>query len=286
MTTSSCQAPGTHILAETTRDRGLALYAMMLRLRRFEEKAGMLYAMGTLATPCPLGIGQEGAVAALVEGLSSNDIVLVLEARPAVELALGAPAKTVFQRLASSQPANDQGPLALLREPCSSPRLLPREDALNTASAVQGEPLIVVAPDPTASTAIDRLANGALTVFIVPSDSKPEVWPRSLSSRVRECDGADVEAVAAAIAAARGDHSAGHRPLAVAILTPPYIGHSRDPGHRQPTRRNLPPDPLALHRRRLVGSGRLTEADAVAVETAVRDEIAAAARSMFMACAP
>jgi len=43
----------------------LALYRTMLRLRRFEEKAGQLYGMGLIAGFCHLYIGQEAVVAGI-----------------------------------------------------------------------------------------------------------------------------------------------------------------------------------------------------------------------------
>jgi len=282
VTPALCQATGSTAPA----DRDRALYATMLRLRRFEEKAGMLYALGTLATPCALGIGQEAAVAAVVDGLSPSDILIALSAPPGLELALGAAPAAVFQRLHA--PSDGESPLVLLREPCTPPRLVPREEAFAAAVVRQSGCTTVLVSDLGARLPWQELpANNVLPVIMVPSDRKPEEWPLPAHVQARECEGADVDGIAAAIAAVREDYASHQSPLALVILTPPYAGHARDPARRvQAARRDAPSDPLDIYRKRLVASGRLTEAEAMAIESTVRDEIATAARAISLSCAP
>jgi pyruvate dehydrogenase E1 component alpha subunit len=51
-------------------DRYLALYRMMLLIRRFEEKAGQLYGMGLIGGFCHLYIGQEAVVTGLQSAIT------------------------------------------------------------------------------------------------------------------------------------------------------------------------------------------------------------------------
>jgi len=54
----------------------LALYQKMLRIRRFEEKAGQLYGMGVIGGFCHLYIGQEAVVVGLQAAIESGDAVI------------------------------------------------------------------------------------------------------------------------------------------------------------------------------------------------------------------
>lgn len=281
MTTAVCQSAGLSIPA----DRERARFTAMLRLRRFEEKAGMLYALGTLASPCPLGIGQEAALAALATSLEPSDAVLALDLNPALDLALGAAPAALFERFLPPAGSAQNGGV-LLREPGGEPRRLPYDDAITALSACHTDHLVVLSSDPMALTsALPQGGRSVSAVLVIPSDRKPDTWPPAWNGAVRECDGADVEAIAAALAAVREECAVGHGTKILAILTPPYAGHARD-GNRRPAARRDTPDPLALYRYRLVTTGRLTDAEAIAMEATARDEIAAAGRAISLSCAP
>lgn len=264
--------------------RGIALYATMLRLRRFEEKAGMLYALGTLATPCPLGIGQEAAIAGVVAALAPDDGLLALEERPALALALGRAPVAAFRSLAPA------------RHEESNPVLLVHTHAAplgHASSLAQARPVlasigglaVVIGRDGAAATA----AAGALEdhptlpIVISPRDvaDPPDPWPAAWN--VREIDGTDPSGVAEAVTAARADTRSGRSRPAVLIRTPPYVGHARAAGARAPSRRDVP-DPLVMWRRALLASGRASEAELLSVEASVRDEIAAAGRALALGC--
>ncbi|OYW54165.1 MAG: hypothetical protein B7Y80_13365 [Hyphomicrobium sp. 32-62-53] len=281
MTTATCPAS----VATATADRERALYATMLRLRRFEEKAGMLYALGNIAVPCPLGYGQEGAIAALADALQPHDVLVSLAALPGLELALGASPLTVFQRLAGSNVAAG-APHALLRRPGQDVSVLNRADPAHIPAPGRAGASIVLA------TGADELApfvgptrDKILAILMVPSDRRPDTSTLPAAVIFRECDGAYLDAISAALEAARETLAAGETHVGLMLLTPPYAGHARDRGRRPPARRDSP-DPIALYRHQVVSSGRLTDADACAIENAVRDEIAACGRAITLACAP
>ncbi len=172
-----------------------------------------------------------------------------------------------------------------MRFPGEAPHVRPAEEAVALATP-RLEPLVVLA------TAVEQLFpvlerrhDRILPVLIVPADQKPPVWPLPSHIEVRDCDAADAQGLEAAFDAALADPKAVDGRLALALLTPPYIGHSREAGRRAPSRRETR-DPVALLRQSLISSGHLQEAAVAAIEATVRDEIAAAGRAVSLTCAP
>ena len=260
-------------------DSDLALFQAMLRLRRFEEKAGMLYALGTLAAPCPLGIGQEGALAGLAAALDPGDALVALGDRPTTELALGEAVAGAFQRLHHSAPQSDAEPLCLLKVPGEQiRRLLPKEAF---AAADRFGHIVMLLNEPSYLSAyLAEVTTRVLPVLVIPKDRRPPDYPVPPGWAVRECDGSDAVGVRDALIAARKD-----RFVALSVLTPPYQGHARD-GRRQTPERREAEDPIARLRLRLVAERRIPEADIAALESRIRDEIAAGARAISLSCAP
>ena len=62
--------------ADFSGDQLLELYKEMLRIRRFEEKAGQMYGMGLIGGFCHLYIGQEAVVVGLQSDLNDTDTVI------------------------------------------------------------------------------------------------------------------------------------------------------------------------------------------------------------------
>ncbi len=62
--------------AAWTRDNELHAYQEMLRIRRFEEKAGQLYGMGLIGGFCHLYIGQEAVVIGMQMAIEQGDQVI------------------------------------------------------------------------------------------------------------------------------------------------------------------------------------------------------------------
>jgi TPP-dependent pyruvate/acetoin dehydrogenase alpha subunit len=252
-------------------------------MRRLEEKAGMMYALGTLGTPLPVGIGQEGAIAALAAATTPDDCVVGLDAGAGFALALGETPEEIFQRLRFRENDQTDRP-AVLRLPGERPRLLDAAAAVTTAAASGAAVILAGQHAAPVIAAATELANIVLAVVITPVDRRPPVWPQSADFSLRECDGADVVGVNAALVAAREKHGRGAHRVGLAVLTPPYAGHARTPGQRTSVRQERP-DPLAQCRRELIGAG-VPEAEIVAIEAAARDEMAVAARAVALACAP
>jgi hypothetical protein len=259
-------------------DSDVALFEAMLRLRRFEEKAGMLYALGTLAAPCPLGVGQEGALAGLAAALDSSDALVALSDRPTTELALGGSVPGAFQRLLS-EPPSDAEPFALLKVPGEEIRRLPPKEAF--AAADRFGQIVLLLDEPAGlSASLAEVTARVFPVLLTRKDRRPPGYSVPPDWAVRECDGSDAVGVRDAMMAARKD-----RFVALSILTPPFLGHARD-GRRQAPERREAEDPIARLRLRLVTERRIPEADIAALEARIRDDIAAGARAISLSCTP
>lgn len=279
-----------------------AAYAVMLRLRRFEEKAGLLYALGKLGRPCPLGVGQEAALAALVSVLRPSDVCIALRATPGLRLALGETCLTAFRDLVDERGASDARE-ALLRRPLQPLLTNASIDDVRTGLAEtargEGPSMTAVVLDPAGDAARDIAALNAslaaavrpvLALLIVPRDARPPAPDLSPDWSLRAIDGADFAAVRAALTAAREDLLAGPDAAAtgrllMTILTPPYAGHARSAepraaGSRPPATAQEVTDPLKLLRAWLRAAGGRSEAACTALETRIRDEVAAAARAL------
>ena len=77
----------------------LTWYELMLRMRRFEEKAAQLYGQQKIRGFCHLYIGQEACAAGAVTALKKDDKYITAYRDHALPLALGTPASSVMAEL-------------------------------------------------------------------------------------------------------------------------------------------------------------------------------------------
>jgi pyruvate dehydrogenase E1 component alpha subunit len=63
-------------VAEFSREQELSAYEQMLKIRRFEEKAGQMYGMGLIGGFCHLYIGQEAVVVGMQMALKQGDAII------------------------------------------------------------------------------------------------------------------------------------------------------------------------------------------------------------------
>ncbi len=242
----------------------------------------MLYALGTLGTPCPLGIGQEGALAGLAEALSPEDTIIVPAPTPGMAVALGETPDAVLAGLLPAAEASEAQSI-LVRAPQQG---LLRVTALPEAPsrAVSGRSVVVgLPPGLEVFRRACALTDATVPVVVASRDAVPDAADLPQGYAVRQVDGVDASGVAEAFQAARTDVLAGVARTLLLILTPPYVGHARSAGERSAARRDFP-DPLSLCRRGLLASGVATEAELVALEASVREEIAEAGRRLAAAC--
>lgn len=239
----------------------LAVYADLLRLRRFEEKAGLLYALGTLEHPCPLGIGQEAAWVALAR-VAGPQCRLIAETPPLqLMLALGRTAADGFRDLQAAQRSGS--PAAGLERGA-------------------GEAVVVLLDcnRDLSSKLASVMGPGRVAVIVVPRDQWPGAGALPAGVPAREIDAADFDAVAAALAAAQSGSATG---TLLVLLTPPYVGHARSAAGKAPSRHDVP-DPVRIWRSRLIAAGACEDVVLGPLEGGIRDEIHAAARLLTSHC--
>src|SRR5713226_5152311 len=68
--------PPVKMVPEFSKDQELTAFRHMLRIRRFEEKAGQLYGMGLIGGFCHLYIGEEAVVVGMQMVLKPGDQVI------------------------------------------------------------------------------------------------------------------------------------------------------------------------------------------------------------------
>lgn len=81
--------PGESANGAITKQTYLSWYELMLRIRRFEERAGQLYGMQKIRGFCHLYIGQEAVAAGTISALHAEDIIITAYRDHGLALAKG-----------------------------------------------------------------------------------------------------------------------------------------------------------------------------------------------------
>jgi pyruvate dehydrogenase E1 component alpha subunit len=95
--------------APWTREQELHAYSEMLKIRRFEEKAGQLYGMGLIGGFCHLYIGQEAVVIGMQMAIESGDQVITGYRDHGHMLACGMDPKGVMAELTGRRSGYSKG---------------------------------------------------------------------------------------------------------------------------------------------------------------------------------
>jgi pyruvate dehydrogenase E1 component alpha subunit len=274
----------------------LRLFEAMLRLRRFEEKAGVLYALGALEHPLPLKIGCEAAYVAVMAAKRSGDVLAVSEAGSIAELAAGAGFLDAFGGLTSEDSCSSSIP-ALSRwrifkdRPVSAGSCATHTFQQANALLAPGGVLCVIfsslsdaQQNLAALEATSAALAGRVVAVVIVCDGKSEAsggddlsWPGALWRSVH-ADGSDMEATAAAMALARASLVPGTQNPIIFIATPVFMGHARRQGNQQrlePQR----PDPIARLRQRLTDEVQVSDTELNALDASVKMQIAQAVQA-------
>ena len=91
------------------RDRALALYLEMLRIRRFEEKCAELYSAGKIRGFLHLSIGQEAVAVGAIRALEADDAVVATYREHGEALARGVPANRLMAEMFGKQEGCSRG---------------------------------------------------------------------------------------------------------------------------------------------------------------------------------
>jgi pyruvate dehydrogenase E1 component alpha subunit len=109
---ASTQAPSAgsaKTVSEFSKEQELLALREMLRIRRFEEKAGQMYGMGLIGGFCHLYIGQEAVVVGMQMGLKPGDQVITSYRDHGHMLACGMDPKGVMAELTGRQHGYSRG---------------------------------------------------------------------------------------------------------------------------------------------------------------------------------
>lgn len=293
-----------------SREEELVAYRTMLLIRRFEEKAGQLYALGAITGSCPLSIGQEGSITGLLMAAKADDPVITAQRSHGVMLARGIPPEAIMAELLGRQ-------TGLSRGRGGSLHMLSPSHAFYGATSIAGSSAalalgIAFAARYRAINAVtlcfygDGQANKGRVlesyklaadlslpvVFIIDNNtasSEPpavaDAQPLPLSEIGRtfgipgeQVDGIDVRRARAAGYRAIAHARAGKGPAILEMLTYRYRGHGGLPARAGVSeKRRDDADPIMKARGRIVESGFAIENELKVLEKDIREKVASAA---------
>ena len=290
------------------------LYADMLLIRRFEERAGQLYGMGLIGGFCHLYIGQEAVVVGLQAVLEPGDQVITAYRDHGHMLATGMDPKGVMAELTGRATGYSKGK-------GGSMHMFSREKNFYGGHGIVGAQV----PIGTGLAFSNKYKkNGAITltyfgdgaanqgqvyesfnmaelwklpvVYVIEnnqyamgtsverSSAEAHLYKRGLSFNIpgEQVDGMDVEAVLAAGRKAVAACRAGNGPSILELKTYRYRGHSMSDPAKYRTREEVQNvrekrDPIDHYGQKLIARGIATEEDLKAVDRETRQVINMAA---------
>jgi pyruvate dehydrogenase E1 component alpha subunit len=300
-------------------DEEVAAYRSMLLIRRFEEKAGQLYALQAIHGVCPLCIGQEASIVGMMMAARASDPVITGYRTHGALLARGVDAKLVMAELLGRTTglAGGKGGTVRMFAPehrfygghGSAGLAAPLGNGLAFAARYRGGDAVTLCffGDGAASRgrvleAYRMAARWSLPiVFVIDNNTAapgasialgqvPSALASSGSAAAipgEQVDGIDVRRafVAGRRAVARARHGDG--PTILEMLTYRYRGHGGMPARVGGAERRIEDaDPISKARNRILASSILTLDALKALEKEVKDTVAAAAAAARAAPEP
>lgn len=291
-------------------DEEIAAYRSMLLIRRFEEKAGQLYALQAIHGVCPLCIGQEASIVGTMMAARATDPVITSYRTHGALLARGVAPRLVLAELLGRKTGLAQGKGGTVRMFAPEHHFFgghgtaglaaPLGAGLAFASRYRGGDDVTLCFFGDGAAARGRVleaykiaAQWALPiVFIIDNNTAApgaSIVLGQLPSALAESgtpvaipghqvDGIDVRRVIVAarqaIARARG----GDGPTILEMLTYRYRGHGGVPARAGASERRLEEaDPVSRARGRILASGILNERALKALEKEVKESVVSAA---------
>ena len=291
-------------------DEDIAAYRSMLLIRRFEEKAGQLYAMQTIQGACPLCIGREASIVGVMMEARTTDPVITGYRTHGALLARGADPRLVMAELTGRKAglAHGKGGTVRMFAPeqtfygghGSAGLCAPLGAGLAFASRYRGDDAVTLCFYGDGAAARGRVletykaaARWALPiVFVVDNNTAAPgasivlgSVPSAISESGRpfaipgeQVDGIDVRRVRMAARRAIERARRGDGPTVLEMLTYRYRGHGGMPARAGASaeRRIEDADPVFKARARLLAAGVLRERELRALEKEVRETVVAA----------
>ncbi|MCC7250882.1 thiamine pyrophosphate-dependent enzyme [Hyphomicrobium sp.] len=301
-------------------EEDIAAYRTMLLIRRFEEKAGQLYALQAIHGPCPLCIGQEAAIVGMMMEARATDPVITGYRTHGALLARGVDPRRVMAELTGRKTGLSSGKGGTVRMFAPELRFYgghgsaglgaPLGAGLAFAARYRGDDSVTLCFFGDGAAARGRVletykaaARWALPiVFVVDNNTAApgaSIVLGSVPSAISESgkpfaipgeqvDGIDVRRVRAAGRRAIERARRGDGPTVLEMLTYRYRGHGGIPEQTGggAERRLEDADPVFKMRARILASALMSERELKALEKAVRDTVVAAAQAARTAPAP
>jgi pyruvate dehydrogenase E1 component alpha subunit len=273
-------------------------YRAMLLIRRFEEKAAQLYALGDVAVLPPLSIGQEAVATGLALAADSADVMVAGPRPHGVLLARGvAPDRLMASILSGAAQTSDTTAGSTRTLQGASPKtygeiLNQAVDKCNGAHAV----VMCLGDGRDDPELLFQLIDGASSaacpvVFVIENASDApaagfcSAQPSALAQRCEaaglptlKVNGLDVRQVKAAAQKTLALARAGRGCMVIEVMTYRYRGHAGMPGSSAQMRRpREETDPVAMARARIARRGDSTTVQRLKdIEQSVRADVAAA----------
>lgn len=292
-------------------DEDVSAYRSMLLIRRFEEKAGQLYALQAIHGACPLCIGQEAAIVGMMMEARKTDPVITGYRTHGALLARGADPRFVMAELTGRTSGLAHGKGGTVRMFAPEDRFYgghgsaglgaPLGAGLAFASRYRGDDAVTLCFYGDGAAARGRVleaykaaARWALPiVFVVDNNTAAPgasivlgSVPSAISESGRpfaipgeQVDGIDVRRVRAAGRRAITRARRGEGPSVLEMLTYRYRGHGGVPARpgASAERRLEDADPIVKARARILEDGSLSERALKALEKEVKETVVAAA---------
>lgn len=292
-------------------DEDIAAYRTMLLIRRFEEKAGQLYALQAIHGACPLCIGQEASIVGTVMEARATDPVITGYRTHGAVLARGVDPRLVMAELTGRKSGLAHGKGGTVRMFAPEHKFYgghgsaglgaPLGTGLAFASRYRDDDAVTLCFYGDGAAARGRVLEAYKTaarralpmVFIVDNNTAAPgasivlgSVPSALSESGRpfaipgeQVDGIDVRLVRTAARRAIARARRGDGPTVLEMLTYRYRGHGGLPARTGASaeRRLEDADPIVKARARILADGLLSERALKALEKEVKEAVVAAA---------
>ena len=297
-----------------TREQELSAYREMLLIRRFEEKAGLLYGMGLIGGFCHLYIGQEAVVIGMQMALKEGDQIITGYRDHGHMLACGMDAKGVMAELTGRRGGLSRGKGGSMHMFSKEKHfygghgIVGGQVSLGTGLAFanhyrnNGSASMIYFGDGAANQgqvyesfnmaelwklpAVYIIENNryAMGTAVSRSSAQQDFSKRGVSFNIpgEQVDGMDVRAVAAAGAKALEWARAGNGPYILEMQTYRYRGHSMSDPAKYRSKEEVQKmreehDPIEQVRARLLRAKYATEDELKAIDAKVRAIVAESA---------
>ena len=307
--------PATSSAAPTRNSDSLKkLYADMLMIRRFEERAGQLYGMGLIGGFCHLYIGQEAVVVGMQANVGPNDQSITAYRDHGHMLAAGIDPDAVMAELTGRSTGLSRGKGGSMHMFSAEKKFygghgivgaqVPLGTGLAFANKYRGNDGVCLTyfGDGAANQGqvyeafnmaelwklpvVYIIENNqyAMGTSVARSSAETEFFKRGASFNIPgvQVDGMDVEAVMDAGAEAIAYCRSGKGPIILEMKTYRYRGHSMSDPAKYRTKEELAEvrekrDPIENFGRKLLDGGVLTEQDMKAIDSEIKQRVIAAA---------